>query len=222
MLTFFSISRSPLGEAGEKLFVGQLRTIELHLNLNPVHPDVTRHPEGDGVFDPGLGSPPLGQLPLEVLALVVVRVSGQQALSSNQLSVLAQLGTVLAGQLNPDFGEPATLGARTVELEELAQLVKAQLDGVQAVLVQEAQGVHMGGTLRAVVIAHLGHGHRGQPLSLSSPVLYTRRRSLSMSFLLTLLQKSQLSVTEVLQKSKQMRQPADISRNTFVTFVILL
>ena len=167
MLTFFSISRSPLGEAGEELFVGQLRTIELDLNLDPIHPDVTRHPEGHGVLDPGFGSPPLGQLPLEVLALVVGGVGGQQVLSSHQLRRGAQLSTVLGGQLNANLGEPATLGARTVELEEAAQLVKAQLDGIQAVLVQEAQCVHMGGTVGAVVGHHFGHGHRGQ-----SPFLF--------------------------------------------------
>ena len=167
MLTFFSISRSPLGEAGEELFVGQLRTIELDLDFDPIHPDVTRHPEGYGVLDPGFGSPPFGQLPLEVLALVVGGVSGQQALSSDQLSRLAQLGTVLARQLNPNLGEPAPLGARTVELEEAAQLGEAQLLSVQFATTHEAEGVGVGSTAGVVGVHHFGHGHRGQ-----SPFLY--------------------------------------------------
>ena len=156
-----------LGEAGEEFFVGQLRTVELHLNFFTVDGDVTLDPEGNGVFDPGLGRPTFGQLPLEVLALVVLGVSGQQALSSDQLSRLAQLGTVLARQLDPNLGEPAPLGACTVELEVTAQLSEAQRDNVQATAEHKAQSVLVGGTAGAVGNFHFGHGHRGQ-----SPFLY--------------------------------------------------
>ena len=182
MVGFFSIPPGS-SEPSEKLFVGQFSPVKLDLNLDPVHPDVTRHIEGDGVLDPGLGSPPLGQLPLEVLALVVGGVLDEQALSSDQLSGLAQLGTVRARQLNPDFGEPAPLGACTVELEETAQLSEAQLLGVQVATAHEPEGVHVGSTAGVVGVHHLGHGHLGQPLSFTVPTLYTRRMDLSMSFL---------------------------------------
>ena len=122
MRAFLPISRSPLGDAGEDFLVGQLRAVELDLDFNPVHPDVARDPEGNAVLDPGFGSPPLGQLPLEVLALVVGGVLRQQVLSSDQLRRGAQLGTVLGGQLDADFGEPAPLGACAVELEEPGEL----------------------------------------------------------------------------------------------------
>ena len=166
MLAFFSISRSPLGEAGEELFVGQFSPIELHLNLDPVHPDVASDPEGDAVLDPGLGGPALGQLPLEVLALVVGGVSGQQVLSPDQLRRGAQLSTVLSGQLDPDLGEPAPLGAGTVELKEGAQLSEGQLLGVQAAAEHKPERVHMGGAAGAVSGHHLGHSHGSNPLSM--------------------------------------------------------
>ena len=159
MLGFFSISRSPLGDAGEELFVGQLSPIELYLNLFAVHPDISGDPEGDGVLDPGLGSPPLSQLPLEVFALVVLGVLHQQVLSSQALSGLAQLSPLSGVQLNPDLGEPAPLGACPIELEEAAQLSEGQHHHVQATLVNEAQGVLVGGGLACVGDGHFGHGH---------------------------------------------------------------
>ena len=158
MLDFFSIWQGSC-EPCQKLFVGQLSPIKLDLNFFTVHGDVTFDPEGDGVFDPGLGCPPFGQLPLEVLAFVVGGVSGQQALSSNQLSRLAQLGTVLARQLNPNLGEPAPLGTRTVELEVTAQLSETQRDDIQATAEHEAQSVLVSGTAGAVGNFHFGHGH---------------------------------------------------------------
>ena len=171
------------GDAPKRPLVGQLRSVKLDLNLNPSNPDVTRDPEGNAVLDPGLSGPALGQLPLKVLALVVSLVSGQQVFSSDQLRRGAQLSTVLGGQLDPDLGEPAPLGPCTVGPAEAAQLVKAQLDGLRAVLGQEAQCVPIGGTVGAVVGHHFGHRHRGQPLSLSSPIVYAHKPDLSMTFL---------------------------------------
>ena len=182
MVGFFSIPPGS-SEPSEKLFVGQFSPVKLDLNLDSVHPDVTRHIEGDGVLDPGLGGPPLGQLPLEVLALVVGGVGGQQALSPEQFGGLAQLGAVGGAQLNPDFGEPAPLGARAVELEETAQLGEAQLHGVQVATADEPERVHVGRGAGVVGVHHFGHGHLGQPLSFTVPTLYTRRMNLSMSFL---------------------------------------
>jgi len=166
MLNFFSI---PLGlaEPSEKLFVGEFSPVKLDLNLNPVNPDVTRHPEGDGVLDPGLGSPPLGQLPLKVFALVVGGVLCQQGLSSEDFSGLAQLRTLSGAQLDANLGESATLGARTVKLEVLAQLSEAQLLSVELATAHEAEGVGVGSTAGVVGVHHFGHGHRGQ-----SPFLY--------------------------------------------------
>ena len=154
------------GDPSQCPFVCQLRSVKLDLNLDPVNPDVTRHPEGDAILDPGFGSPPLGQLPLEVLALVVGRISDQQVFSSDQLSRGAQLSTVLGGQLDTDLGEPAPLGACTVELEVTAQLGEAQLHGVQVVRFHEPEGVRVGRAPCAVGIHHFGHRHLGQPLSL--------------------------------------------------------
>ena len=163
MLIFFSISRSPLGEAGEELFIGQLRAIELHLNLFAIHPDISGDPEGDGILDPGFRGPPLGQLPLEVLTLVVGGVGGQQVFSSEELGGLGEFGALGACQLDPDFGEPATLGACAVELEEAAQLHEVQRDDVQVTAEHEAERVLVSGAPGAVGNFHLGHGHFGKP-----------------------------------------------------------
>ena len=187
MLLFCNISAGTgwpgfSAQPSQRPLVGQLSSIELDLNLNPVHPDVTRHPEGDAVLDPALVRPALGQLPLEVLTLVVGGIGGQQALSSDQLRRGAQLSTVLGGQLDPDLGEAAPLGARPIELEEAAQLLKAQALGVKASAVDKAQSVLMGARPLIVPGHHFLHRHRGQPLSFTVPVLYTIKPEMSTLF----------------------------------------
>ncbi len=183
MRVFSSISRSPLGEAGEDPLVGQLRAVKLNLYLFAVDPDISGDPEGDGILDPGLGRPPLGQLPLEILALVVLGVLHEQAFRAEELRGLGELRALRARELDPDLGEPAPLGACAVELEEPGELREGERDHVQVTAEHEPERVLVGGAPRAVGNFHFGHGHGFDPLSLSSRRLYTRRAYMSMSFL---------------------------------------
>ena len=165
MRVFSSISRSPLGEAGEDPLVGQLRAVKLDLYFLAVDPDISGDPEGDGILDPGLGCPPLGQLPLEILALVVLGVLLKQAFRTEELRGLGELRALRARQLDADFREPAPLGARAVELEEPGELREGERDHVQVTTEHEPERVLVGGAPRAVGNFHFSHSHRFDPLS---------------------------------------------------------
>ena len=167
MLLFFVIPEGSGAEPSEDFFVGQLRAVKLDLNVHTADHDVPGDIEGDGILDPGLSRPPLGQLALEVLALVVGGVLGQQVLSAEDLSFRAQLSAVSARQLNANLEETTALGACAVEFEVRAQLSEAQLDNVHATAVHKAERVHMGRGQALVSGHHFGLGHLGQ-----SPFLY--------------------------------------------------
>ena len=163
-----------LRERREDLLVGQLRAVKLDLNLDPVHPDIPGEVEGGRILDPGPARPPLGEDPLEVLALVVGGIRGEQVLGADQLSRGAQLRAVFGAEPDPDLPEAAALRRGAVELEVLAQLREAQLRNVQAAREPEAERVHMGGAVGLVRDAHISHVHHGgQPLSFTLHWDYT-------------------------------------------------
>ena len=159
MLHFSSIlARGLRPDASEDFLVGQLSAVKLDLHFLTVDREVALDPEGDGVLDPGLSRPPLGQLALKVLALVVLAVGGQQVLSSEELGSQAQLGAVGGAQADADLQHPTVRRARAVELEEPAQLSEAQLDDEELVSVDEAERVHVGRGASVVARRHVAQG----------------------------------------------------------------